>query len=297
MTKTVGILSLAVCSTAFAKGAATEWDAKGAAEIKSIIEKGYDGFTKNDPSAILNAVADEVWGGSWDLDMAMQPQSDASKADLAKTLEKMTGAMKKMGVTVTAKFTRLDCHASGALGSCQVEFEQTVTMPKMPPMTVAMRSDEVFEKKGGAWKWVHHHTSVAKTPPFPPKSVGWTPKTPGGQWMEAGPDMAGVKFMPLWMNPANGYSASVMKATQTVKQPRHIHPYPFTFTVIEGSIVTSDENGKDHEYGPGSVIYRAAGEPHQTTIKAGAVVFDVSSGPMMTIPVDDKGQPTQHVQN
>jgi quercetin dioxygenase-like cupin family protein len=88
-----------------------------------------------------------------------------------------------------------------------------------------------------------------------------------------------------------------MKATQTVKQPRHVHPYPFTFSVLEGSIITSDETGKDHEYGPGSVIYRAANEPHQTTIKAGAVVFGVSAGPMMTIPVDDKGQPTQHAQN
>jgi quercetin dioxygenase-like cupin family protein len=91
------------------------------------------------------------------------------------------------------------------------------------------------------------------------------------------------------------YGAGIMKATQTVVQPRHMHPYPFTFTVLQGSIVTSDPSGKDVEYGPGSVVYRAPGEAHKTTIKAGAVVFAVMSGPMMTMPVDASGQ-AQHAQ-
>jgi ketosteroid isomerase-like protein len=297
MTKILGIAVLAICSNAFAKGAAGgDWDEKAAGELKSTLQKAYEGFAKGDAKPILDNVADNIWG-SWGYDMANQPNQQKSKAELAKFFDEAFGMMKKMGATVAIANVKIDCHVSGSLGVCLAESDQTMTMPKMPPMTVSLRSNETFAKEKGAWKWIHHHESVAKNPPFPPKSVGWTPKTPGGTWMEAGPDMPGVKMMPLWMNPANMYSAAVMKATQTVKQPRHIHPYPFTFTVLEGTIVTSDENGKDHEYGPGSVVYRAPGEPHQTTIKQGAVVFGVAAGPMMTIPVDEKGQPVKQASN
>ncbi len=43
MTKSfvIGVGALALCSTALAKGGGGEWDAKGAAEIKAIVEKGY----------------------------------------------------------------------------------------------------------------------------------------------------------------------------------------------------------------------------------------------------------------
>jgi len=222
--------------------------------------------------------------------MAMQPQTSNSKADLTKTFNQMLGAMKQMGGSVTFKTSRLECRASGALGVCQLEGDQTMTMPKMPPMTVSTRSTEVFQKDKGAWKWVHHHTSIAKAAQFPPHMAAYSGKSSGFADM-GDPNMPGMQMIPIWMNPTNGYGAAIMKATQTVVQPRHMHPYPFTFAVLQGSIVTSDASGKDVEYGPGSIVYRAPGEPHKTTIKAGSVVFGVLAGPMMTVLVDANGQP------
>jgi len=235
-----------------------------------------------------------VWS-AYDLDMGMKPTVWASKADLSKFFDEAMGMMKKAGGTWSWRTTKLECKASGALGICIIEGDSTMTMPKMPPMMASMRSTEVFAKEKGGWKWMHHHTSAARDP-LPSKFMATSTKAASG-WMDGPPDMAGIKLLPVWMNAANGYSTGIMKATQTLKQPRHIHPYPFTFVVLEGSVVTSDENGKDHEYGPGSVVYRAANEPHQTTVKQGAVVFSVGTGPMMNIPVDDKGQPLpQHAQ-
>lgn len=294
MTKTWLVCgTLLVASTAFAK-AGGGWDEKAAGELKTIVQNGYDGFNKGDARPILDNVADDVWGGSWDLGPGMQPITDRSKAELAKTFETMMGMMKQMGGSVSWKTTRLDCRASGGLGVCQMEGDQTMTMPKMPPMTVSLRSTDVFQKEGAKWKWVHHHTSVAKTPAFPPHMAAFTGKSQG--FMDAGdPSMPGMQMIPIWMNPANMYGVAIMKATQTVVQPRHIHPFPFTFAVLQGSIVTSDASGKDVEYGPGSIVYRAPNEPHKTTIKAGAVVMGVMAGPQMMIPVGANGQP-EHAQ-
>ena len=294
MTKSWMVCSIVlVASTAFAK-AGGAWDEKAAGELKTIVQNGYDGFSKGDTRPILDNVADDVWGGSWDLGPGMQPITDRSKADLAKSLDTMMGMMKQMGGSVSWKTTRLDCRASGGLGVFQIEGDQTMTMPKMPPMTVSMRATEVFQKEAAKWKWVHHHTSVAKTPPFPPHMAAFSGKSQG--FIDAGdPSMPGVQMIPIWMNPANMYGVAIMKATQTVVQPRHIHPFPFTFAVLQGSIVTSDASGKDVEYGPGSIVYRAPNEPHKTTIKAGAVVMGVMAGPQMTVPVGANGQP-EHAQ-
>lgn len=293
MSKTVGIVYALLASTAFAKGGGAAWDEKGASEIKSIVQKGYEGFGKGDASAVLNASPNEFWGGVWDYDVASQPAAMKTKADLQKFFDDIFAAVKQMHATLTWKTTALECKASGALGVCYIEGEQTVTIPKMPPMTVWQHNTEVLAKDGGTWKWIHHNASFAKTGPFPPHVASFSGKSQGFGDM-GDPSMPGVQMIPIWMNPANGYAAAIMKATQTVVQPRHMHPYPFTFAVLSGSIVTSDASGKDVEYGPGSVVYRAPGEPHKTTIKAGAVVFGVMAGPMATLPVDASGQPQQH---
>ena len=287
----IGIAALALSAQAFAKGGGAEWDAKSAADLKTIVEKFNADFVKGDMTAVKAAISDDVWG-AWDLDMAMKAGSWANKAELNKFFDEMTGMMKKMGGSMGWKTTKLDCKVSGSLGVCFVEGDQTMNMPKMPPMTVAMRNTEVFAKEKGGWKIVHHHGSVAKEPPMPPKSIATNAKATAG-WMVLGPDMPGAKLLPLWMNPANMSSSGLMKVTQQIKQPRHFHPYSMTFSVLEGSIVTSDAAGKDVEYGPGSVIYRAAGEVHQTTLKAGAVMFVVMTGPMATVYVDESGKPIQ----
>jgi ketosteroid isomerase-like protein len=293
MTKVLGLgIALAIGSTAFAKGGA-EWDTKAAAEVKPLIEKFFADFQKLDAAAMKGAIADDAWG-MWDLDMAQQPGSWGNKAEIDKFFDEATGMMKKAGATMTWKTTKLDCKASGALAVCLLEGDQTINMPKMPPMSMTARGTEVFAKEKSGWKWVHHHGSVSKDG-MPSKFMATSGKAAAG-WMDAPPNLPGAKIMPVWMDPANMWSTSLLKATQLVKEARHMHPYPFTTVILEGSMITTDETGKDHEYGPGSVIYRAPGEAHASTLKPGLVAFSVNAGPMMTIPVDDKGQPIKQAQ-
>src|SRR5262249_24109308 len=151
-----------------------------------------------------------------------------SKAEMDKFFEEAMATMKKMGSSMAWKTTHLDCRASGAMGVCMVQGEVTMSMPKMPSLSVQINNTAVFATDKGTWKIVHHQGAVAKEPPLPVKTIAVSSKTTSG-WVDAPPNMPGVKMLSLWTNPADLDSATIMKVTQVVKEARHIHPYPFTF--------------------------------------------------------------------
>jgi ketosteroid isomerase-like protein len=270
--------------------AETDNDRQAAAELKVILQKWVDDYNKLDADGMNAPIADALWGGSWDLDMAMQPATWASTAEKKKFFIDAVTMLKTLGAKVDVQTQKSDCKASGTLGVCFWEGTQGFAIPGMPPFTMSLHTTEVFEKqKDGSWKFVYHHGAPTKNL-MPTASVAATSKANAG-WVDGG--MPGVKALPLWMNPTNLNSATFLKATKTLSQPRQILLHPVTFTVLEGTLITSDAAGKDVVYGPGSVIYRAAHEPHRTTLKQGAVIFMVAHGPLQTLPVDEKGVPLQ----
>ncbi len=276
------LLSPIVISAKTAAGDAT-------AELKAACQKMNDAFAKQDLEAFKTLFAEPGWG-AWDLDMSGRPGAWATGKDVVKFFDDAFKQAKQMGVTMSWVDKGINCHATGNWGVCLVEGELTTTIPKMPPLTAAFRSTEVLEKQKGGWKIVHHHGSVAKAPPMPPKFMAINAKN--AQWVDAGPDMPGVKVSPIWMNPVTMASAMLFKVGATpVKQARHIHPFPATFTVLEGTMTTSGPDGKDTVYGPGTIVYRAAGEQHQTTLMPNSMIYGVLDGPMVTIYVDNMGKP------
>jgi len=284
----VGMVSLAQAGAPAPKAPAAK--ANPAAELKTLATKMLDAWSSGDREAFKNGLADNMWGGAWDLDMAGRPAAWATQAEVLKMYDEMVDGMKKAGGQMTMKLTKLECKAGGNLGVCISEVDVTATMPGMPPFSGGARATQVFEKGAKGWKAIHHHGSVSRAPELPPKSIMVNLKT--AKWMDAPmPDMPGLKVVPLWVNPITQSMAMVLKATKDIKQARHLHPYAMTLSVLAGTLVTSDENGKDKNYGPGSVIYRAANEIHTTTIKTGATVFAVADGPMVNVMVDDSGNP------
>ncbi len=260
---------------------------KGAAELKALHEKLNKAWETNDQATIKSSISDQMWG-SWDMDEAGRPNSQSSLAEVLKMSDDMTKMMKAMGATMKMESKKLDCKASGDMGVCLHEGDFTMTMPKMPPVTMSFRETNVFKKEKGAWKAVHHHGSLAKAPDMPAKSMAMTAKT--AQYMDA-PNRPGMKMAPIWMNPVTQQMVGVMKTTVEVKQAKHFHPYAAAFYVIEGTMTTTGPDGKDTAYGPGSIFYRAPKEVHATTLKPNTTVFAVTDGPLVEVFVDDKGQP------
>jgi ketosteroid isomerase-like protein len=257
------------------------------AELKAACEKMGQAWANADEAAFTGALADEIWG-SWDMDEAGRPATQATKADVVKEFQSMSKMMKMMGAKAEMKPTSTVCKTSGDLGVCFVEGEMTMTIPKMPPMTMSFRGTDVAKKEKGAWKWVHHHGSLAKWPMMPMKTMAMTAKN--ATWMDA-PDRPGMKMSPIWMNPVTKQMTALMTVTKEIKQARHFHPYAAAFVVLEGQMITTGPDGKDTAYGPGSILYRAPKELHTTTLKPGTTVFAATDGPIVEIYVDDKGNP------
>jgi ketosteroid isomerase-like protein len=280
-----------VCFLAVATlgGSALAKGAKDLESLKAAQDKMNKAFESGDMTAARALIADEVWG-VWDYDMAGRPAAWAKTDDLMAAMTQMMDAMKAMGATWTFKVTALDCRIGGDLGICLQEGDATMNIPNMPPMTMAMRGTDVWQKKGKAgWKAVHHHASLAKAPDMPGQFMAANAKT--AKWMDM-PGRPEAKVMPLWMNPADQSMAALMKVgKEGMKQAKHMHPFPFAGVVMEGSITTTAADGKDTKFGPGTVFYRAAKEVHSTSIEPGSVLFMVATGPMQDIFVDDAGNP------
>jgi ketosteroid isomerase-like protein len=267
-------------------GAAPGWDEKGAAELKAITQKEIDAWTKQDVEAMSAPLSAKMLS-AWDLGMG-RPVNFANKAALNKHFNQTMMMAKAAGCTECCSFktTALECRASGNLGVCTLEGEETMTMKNMAPMKLNLRTTEIFEKEGTAWKVIHHHGSLAKAPEMPVKTIATNAKSTA--WVDAH-DMPGVKMIPIWMNDSTMGSASLMKVTKEVKQPPHMNAFPMTVAVMEGMLATTDATGKLTEYGPGTVLYRPANEMHEMVMKPGLVLFTVTEGPPMML--DKEGKP------
>jgi hypothetical protein len=261
---------------------------KAVAELKAATVKMMDAWASGNAKDFGGGLSASLWN-AWDTDMVGRPAGWTNTESLMKFYSEAMGMMKSMGASMKFTPRSIDCHASGDLGVCLVEADTTMTMPKMPPMSMPVRSTEVYRKEKGVWKAVHHHGSIAKDFDMPAKFMALSGKS--GNFMDA-PGMPGMKMAPIWMNPMTQQGAAVFKAgAEGMKQPRHFHSFGATIAVLEGAIVTSDVNGKDAEFGPGSVVYRAAKELHTTTIKPNSVFLVVTDGPFDSIYVDASGKP------
>lgn len=260
---------------------------KAEAELKALSEKMMNSWASADEPTFRAALAETIWG-AWDLDMAGRPASLGTKADVMKFFDAMTKGLVAAGGSLKVSITNNDCHASGDLGVCLLVGDGTLTMPNMPPMSLGQfRNTEVFKREKSGWKIVHHHGSVGQLPDMPANFMAMTAKT--AKYMPV-PGMPGHLMAPIWMNPITQQSVAIMKIGKDgLKQGRHMHPYAYALTVLEGGITTTDSNGKEREFGPGSVLYRAPREVHTTTIKPNSAVFMITDGPMEML--DEKGAP------
>jgi ketosteroid isomerase-like protein len=273
-------------SIAHAGAPPSEVKADDAAALRALNEKMMNAWCKGDKDSFKSTLSDQIWS-AWDLDMAGKPMAVKTNADLMKLFDEMSAMMKAMGATTEANLTKNDCRVSGDLGVCMVEATMKMSAPQMPPMTMPVRSTEVFQRVKGTWKVVHHHGSMAQASPMPPNFMALNAKSAK---MEPVPGMPGMSATILWMDPVTQAMVGLMKVGKGgMKQARHTHNAAVSFYVVSGSVITTDGNGKDTAFGPSSVIYRPAGLFHNTTIKPNTTVFMVTTGSLAA--VDEAGKP------
>lgn len=285
-----GLCSFAIVgttATASARKSKATWDAEGAKTLEANFRKMGTAWENGDTATLKSLMSANAL--TWETDNAGRPGAWNTEETLKMNAD-MMAMMKKMGAKATSKITKLDCRASGLLGICVTESDDTFTMPNMPPVTLKRRASVTAVKEGKDWKFTHYHGSLAQAPDMPKEFMALSYKK--AKYMDApDPSLKGLKVAPIAMNPATQASVALFKGQKGWKQGRHFDVSNSIMTLLEGEVTRTNADGKVEKFGPGSVLYQPANEVYSIEVTRSGVALIMIDGPTQSVMVDKDGKP------
>jgi hypothetical protein len=128
---------------------------------------------------------------AFDFDTKNQPISMRNLDEIRALFAALGKSMKEGGLSVKTDVGHTDCRATGAMGYCGVEFDQTMTQGGQAMGPFKFRGTLVARKVGDTWKWAHWHGSFREMPPMEmmhmPAAPGEAPATDGAPPAETPP--------------------------------------------------------------------------------------------------------------
>jgi len=295
MHKVITLLALAA-GAAQAQATAT-WDDVAAKEIEAFARQTFQAWQAQDVDAIRASMASEGGLGAYDNDMNGVPVRIRNADEQVRYARQMFDETSKMGATSSFEIRAINCRATQTAGVCAIEFDASMAMPVGGKQVWPVRATLVARKGTDGWKATHWHSSAAQAPapaetmslgPSPIPALNMDPKAL--TWKDL-PNTGGVKIAPLWENPDNHGSASLVQFPKKWKIGRHYHNAGLHAVVLKGSLKTTGEGGGAEEGKVGAWTFDPAKWIHTTESKRGATILMITDGPFDVVMVDDKGNP------
>ena len=153
------------------------WDANETASL----QKEPEWMLKQIDSGSWDAMLSKMDPDStvFDFDSENKPFTAHNLDEVRKFFAGYQDMMKTQQLTLKSELKSVACHATQVMGSCAIEFDQTITAGGKAMGPFKFRGTLVAKKDGDAWKWVHWHGSFREMPEMPaPPAAAAVPPTP-----------------------------------------------------------------------------------------------------------------------
>ncbi|HEY6137447.1 MAG TPA: nuclear transport factor 2 family protein [Thermoanaerobaculia bacterium] len=128
--------------------------------VRAQVRKTMDAFAAMDAATFKAGLAQSVT--AYEADLENKPVRLGSRDEAMTFAEGVFAQMKKMGGKMSIDYHTVQCDTAPTLAWCTVEFDYKAAMGDGRAMSQPTRNTIVLQKEGGAWKWVHWHSSAAK---------------------------------------------------------------------------------------------------------------------------------------
>jgi quercetin dioxygenase-like cupin family protein/ketosteroid isomerase-like protein len=265
-----------------------QWDDAAAQELRAELDRMNKAFETGDMATARSMIAADGALDIYDFDAKGNPIRYTNADDMFKVSEQMMGEAKAAGIVMQQEVKSSACQATETFGACTQEFDMHMTTPDGHKQTWSFRGTGTARRGADGWKWTHWHASFATLPP-PPQPPAPPAIPPASynlkklKWAPVPNAPKGFKVAVVWEHPTTKAQAAFVQFPRKTAMPKHRHSPNIWMTVVKGALTVTGPDGKAMEIKAGGYAQAPAGMVHTTESKKGAIVFQLTDGPMDTV--------------
>jgi hypothetical protein len=158
----VALALLAIVGCRGGKRTSSDWDADATAKVSANVDQMFADIDAGNFAAMTDAL--DADASAYDVDPGGKPVAMYGRDGVKSYFDTMAPTGGAPAPTMHSTIKKKDCHATGVMGYCAVEFDQSVTVGGVDAGTFHFRGTLISRKVGEDWKWVHWHGSFAELP-------------------------------------------------------------------------------------------------------------------------------------